>query len=91
MSEPNLRELLAELHGELSSVRSVDQPTGDALRHLADDIRSVLEGGAGPDAAARYRGLRERLRRAVTGFEASHPELARRIEGAIDTLAMLNL
>ena len=47
--------------------------------------------GFAADAAARYRGLRERLRRAVTGFEASHPELARRIEGAIDTLAMLNL
>ena len=91
MSQPELHELLAGLHDELKATASVDQQTREELRHLVDDIRSVLDEASGPGAAARYRGLRERLRHAVTGFEASHPQLARRIEGAIDTLAMLNL
>lgn len=91
MSQPDLHELLAGLHDELVAPRPVDQRTREELRHLADDIRLVLEQSPGPGAEARYRGLRERLQRAVTGFEASHPQLARRVEGVIDTLAMLNL
>lgn len=91
MSHPDLHDLLAGLHDELVATRSVDPHTRDELQHLADHIRSVLDGAPGADAATRYRGLPERLRQAVTAFEASHPQLARRIEGAIDTLAMLNL
>ena len=91
MSQPDLHELLAGLHDELLATRSVDRRTRDELRHLADDIRSVLDEASDPETAARDRGLRERLRSAVTAFEASHPRLARRIEGVIDTLAMLNL
>ncbi len=91
MSQPDLHELLAGLHDELAAARPVDQRTRQELQHLAEAIQSVLDEASNPDAAARYRGLRERLRGAVTAFEASHPQLARRIEGAIDTLAMLNL
>jgi hypothetical protein len=91
MSQPELHDLLAGLHDELVATRSVDRRTRQELQHLADHIRSLLDEAPGPDTAARYRGLRERLGRAVTAFEASHPQLARRIEGAIDTLAMLNL
>lgn len=91
MGEPDLHELLTGLHDELVSTRSVDRRTRAELQHLADHIRSLLDEAEGPDAAARYRGLRERLRDAVTAFEVSHPQLARRIEGTIDTLAMLNL
>jgi Domain of unknown function (DUF4404) len=91
MRQPDLHELLAGLHDELKAAQSVDQPTRQELQHLAAEIRAVLDEGSGLGAAARYRGLRERLRRAVTAFEASHPQLARRIEGTIDALAMLNL
>ena len=91
MSQPDLHELLAGLHDELLAARSVDQRTRAELQRLAEHIRSVLEEKESADAAVRYRGLRARLRHAVTGFEASHPQLARRIEGTIDALAMLNL
>jgi Domain of unknown function (DUF4404) len=91
MSQPDLHELLAGLHEELLATRPADQRTREELRHLVADIRLVLDEKAGPETGARDRGLRERLRRAVTAFAASHPQLARRIEGVVDTLAMLNL
>jgi hypothetical protein len=91
MDEPNLHELLAELHGELVAVRTVDSRTRDELRHLADHIRSVLDDEASRSGAEGYRGLQDRLAQAATAFEASHPQLARRIEATVNTLAMLNL
>jgi Domain of unknown function (DUF4404) len=90
MSQPHLHKLLTELHAELLAARSVDPEDRELLQHLAADIRAVVE--AGPAAPAATRGdLRRRLGEAVGRFEASHPELAKALATAIDTLALYNL
>jgi hypothetical protein len=90
MSQPHLHELLTELHAELLAARSVDPKDRDLLRHLADDIRALVD--KKPRAGQGEPGeLRQRLAEAVSRFEASHPDLAKTLANAIDTLAFYNL
>ena len=89
MSRPQLHKLLTELHDELIRARSVDPKDKDLLRHLADDIRALVE--KEPGAKGEPGELRRRLAEAVGRFEASHPDLAKTLANAIDTLALYNI
>lgn len=91
MDQRRLQELLTALHDELLAAGPVDAENRDLLQHLAGDIRVMLDAEPGTADAARYQGLRGRLRQAATAFEASHPRLATAMEKVIDTLAFYNL
>jgi uncharacterized heparinase superfamily protein len=91
MDQDHLHHLLSELHQELVAARSVEPKDRDLLRHLADDIRSLVEAAPARPAPERYQGLRGRLAAATTAFEASHPRLTAAMEKVIDTLAVYNL
>ncbi|HKV75239.1 MAG TPA: DUF4404 family protein [Gemmatimonadales bacterium] len=84
MDHSRLHNLLSSLHQELKSAESVDPATRKLLEQLRSDLGPIIE--AGPEPSSGYGGLRNRLRSAVVGFEASHPELARSIQGVVDSL-----
>ncbi|MGH6691876.1 MAG: DUF4404 family protein [Gemmatimonadales bacterium] len=85
MSRDDLRRTLEHLHAELGRAGELDAATRDRLRALQADVQAAL------DRTAEESPLRERLEDAIVEFEASHPELARRLAHVIDTLAFYNL
>ena len=91
MNQPHLHKLLTEVHAELLAARSVDPKDRELLRALADDIRTLVAKEPAAAPAGERGELRRRLAEAVSRFEASHPELAKTLANAIDTLALYNL
>ncbi len=85
MSRDDLRRTLEHLHAELGKAGAGDEPTRARLEALQSDVRHAL------DRSPAESPLRERLEDAIVEFEASHPELARRLGAVIDTLAFYNL
>jgi hypothetical protein len=84
MSQEDLRRALEQLHAELGKAGALDDATRERLEALQSDVRHALDRSPGES-------LRERLEDAIVEFEASHPELARRLGAVIDTLAFYNL
>ncbi|MGH7517349.1 MAG: DUF4404 family protein [Gemmatimonadales bacterium] len=85
MSQDDLRRTLEHLHAELGRAGDLDAATRERLRALQADVRNAL------DRSPAESSLRQRLEDAIMEFEASHPELARRLGRVIDTLAFYNL
>jgi hypothetical protein len=85
MTQDDLRRTLEQLHAELGRAGALDPGTRQRLEALQGDVRRALDRSAGETP------LRERLEDAIVEFEASHPELARRLATVIDTLAFYNL
>ena len=85
MSQEDLRRTLEQLHAELGRAGALDPATRGRLEALQEDVRRALDRAGGEPP------LRERLEDAIAEFEASHPELARRLATVIDTLAFYNL
>jgi hypothetical protein len=85
MSQEDLRRTLGQLHAELGRAGALDPATRGRLEALQEDVRRALDRAEGEPP------LRERLEDAIVEFEASHPELARRLATVIDTLAFYNL
>ena len=85
MSQDDLRRTLEQLHAELGRAGALDPATRGRLEALQEDVRRALDRAGGEPP------LRERLEDAIVEFEASHPELARRLATVIDTLAFYNL
>jgi hypothetical protein len=84
MSQDDLRRVLEHLHDELGRAGAADGPTRDRLRSLQAEVRTALDRSPGVT-------LRDRLEDAIVEFEASHPEVARRVAAVIDTLGFYNL
>lgn len=86
MDDSKVRALLSRLHDELRSVDSGDPATRKVVDQLGSQLRPIVESAPGKPPAAGYSGLSGRLREAAVHFEASHPDLARTIEGVVDSL-----
>ena len=85
-----LHEQLAQLHEELSSATSVAPADMELLRKLGEDIK-VLSTAEPAARSSSYESMGKRTREAIQKFQATHPELSRRMERLIDQLALLNL
>jgi ABC-type transporter Mla subunit MlaD len=83
MDKTQLSQTLEQLHAELEHTQSVDDETRESLRHLLSDIRELLEENGQP-SAHRSRSLIEGLNEALSGLEASHPNLALTVERVVD-------
>ena len=69
----NLRELLEKLHNELERVDTTDEQGREMLRHLDEDIRTLINrSGSKIDTDEP---MLERLQEAVDHFEKSYPSL----------------
>ena len=91
MDQDHLHQLLAQLHAELIATRPIDAESRDRLQHLAQDIRVVLDAKPKPASVEPYHAVGAKLKDAVAGFEATHPQLSKTIEQVIETLALYNL
>ena len=88
MSQEDLRRALEQMHAELGRAGALDDATRERLEALQSDVGHALDRSSCESLQER---LRERLEDAIVEFEASHPELARRLATVIDTLAFYNL
>ena len=80
MADPDLRALLAQLHGRLGAARSLDAESREMLATVAGDIERALKNDdAGAIAAEPVEALAVR-------FEADHPSLAGVLRQIMDTL-----
>jgi NAD-specific glutamate dehydrogenase len=89
MDKQQLREQLEQLHAELAQVETLDGTDAEMLRHLASDIREILE--REETHAGHYSGLGEQLKEAVARLEASHPRTTEAMRQVIDQLAYLGI
>ena len=91
-AEPSrLRELLEELHVELSRNPPSGERGQEMLRGLREDIARYDAAAPAIGAETPSRGLRDRLQGMVVGLEESHPQLAGTIEQAMVALSNMGL
>ncbi len=94
MDRQQLRDLLARLHQELATARSVkDDEVGGLLHQVVDDIHRVLDDGQEPsagdapaDTPEEGETLVDRLRDAALEFEGAHPKLTAAVEEIANAL-----
>jgi hypothetical protein len=89
MSDPRLRNAVAEIRAQLANAESLPATTRRSLEHLVRDLEA-LTGPDGIDAEASA-SLRERTTDAVRRLEASHPTLSTTLGNVVDTLAFFGL
>jgi len=86
--ERRLRELLEDLHEELSRGENVDKDAESLLRECMDDIHAALGETGGQDDPART-GLQDRLKASIDHFEEDHAGLALAVRRVMDALGRL--
>ena len=89
MSDPRLRNVVAEIRAQLASAESLPSGTRRSLEQLVRDLEA-LAGPAGIDAESSA-SLRERTTDAVRRLEASHPTLSTTLGNVVDALAFFGL
>lgn len=85
-----LRATLAELEQELRTVSQMDGETRAMLEEAVEEIQAALNVEERSDET-RPGTLQERLEKAATDFDVSHPVLAGLIRRAVDALAQLGI
>ncbi len=87
MDRTKIRQLLADLHRELSGATSVDPESRRMLDQVLRDIQHLTG-----DAPGRVpEGATAQLREAALRLEAEHPRLANALGQLTDTLAKLGI
>ena len=87
MDQQHLRDLLAQLHTELSRGEELDSHSRQLLQDVHDDIERV----AAAPASGEHAQVRGRLQEAVLNFQTSHPQLATNLEQTMNALSNLGL
>ena len=82
MEEPDLTNLLKQLHAELNKVKAVDQQGRQLLRDLDADIRNLLERSDDDTDDS----LLERLQENIDYFEDTHPRLTQALSQLLSAL-----
>jgi hypothetical protein len=82
MTDQKLRELLEQLHIELSRTESVDEKGRELLRHLDADIQKLIE-----PSEASNESISERLQEAIDHFEVDHPAITAALSQILNTLS----
>jgi hypothetical protein len=78
---PELRDLLAQLHTRLHDAKSVDSSSRELLKAVATDIESALaRSGVRPLSAE------SKLEELAARFEVEHPALAEAMRDVVDAL-----
>jgi len=90
MPKKALQQHLSALHEELATSDDLDPALRRQLRHVADDIETLLGEKPVPAAAAGNQ-LHERVQQATVDFEAEYPRLARILGDLADTLTKLGI
>ena len=88
MNEGKLRALLEELQNELATAEADGEETTQALKRLRRDVEKAMEElGEAAQGEFDHAPLGNRLKEAVTRFEATHPRLTGVINNILNVLA----
>lgn len=89
MDKEGLRNHLEQLHAELQQAKPLDENEREMLKHLANDIREILE--SENDDSQQLGQLGKRLQDGLAQFEATHPKAALFMRQLIDQLSVLGI
>jgi hypothetical protein len=84
MADPNRKEILEQLHNDLSQFNPADEQS----RQILNDTRAQIRRAMNDDDSESLVG---RLGDTVSHFEGTHPDLANTIAVVIDTLSNMGL
>jgi len=86
MDQQPLRQLLEQLHTELSRTQALDAEARAQLRKLMAEVQAILERTEeAPDQ--QYQSLSGQLQQAIKQFEISHPQLTWAMGEVLDILS----
>lgn len=86
MEDKDLRDLLTELHAEIENTQEVDEKGLELLRHLKEDISSLLERSEGNPTQANP-SITRNLENTLSHFEVTHPSLTSLISKLLESLS----
>ena len=86
MDKEQLRQMLQQLHTELSQAQSVDADERELLKCLKADVQAILE-RTDEASAQQYRSLSDQLTDALKQYELSHPRLTWAMEEVLEILS----
>ena len=90
MDENSLRELVAQLHAEMSEALRTDPKSRESLSDMMQDINRLIDKPA--DSKSTPPGsLPDRLERVAVQFEANHPTLAASARRLVDLLGEVGI
>jgi uncharacterized membrane protein YccC len=90
MDEKSLRDLAAQLHGELSEALRQDPKSRERLSDMMKDINRLIDKPTDLPSSP-HGSLPERLERVAVQFEADHPTLAASARRLVDLLGEVGI
>jgi uncharacterized protein (DUF2267 family) len=90
MDKNSLRDLVAQLHAELSEALRADPKSRESLSDMMRDINRLIDKPADP-ASSNQASLPDRLERVAVQFEANHPTLAASARRLVDLLSEVGI
>jgi len=96
MTAEELSQTLRKLHEELSGTPELDENTLGSLRLLLGEIEVAIDRAAGDELKAAHTHdpslpVGERLRSAISAFEARHPSLTLSLSKIADGLSAMGI
>jgi hypothetical protein len=90
MDDKELDKLLHQLHDEIEKTHSIDGEGSELLLDLEGDIRKLLERSK-VNPLLLHPSVVQRLERALSQFEVTHPDLTTLISNLLDSFSSAGL
>ena len=90
MDKNSLRDLVAQLHAEMSEALRADPKSRESLSDMMQDINRLIDKPADPVSSPQG-SLPDRLERVAVQFEADHPTLAASARRLVDLLSEVGI
>jgi hypothetical protein len=90
MDKNSLRDLVAQLHAEMSEALRADPKSRESLSNMMQDINRLIDKPADPVSSPQG-SLPDRLERVAVQFEADHPTLAASARRLVDLLSEVGI
>jgi hypothetical protein len=85
MADPELNELLEQLHSEIENTETVDEKGQELLRDIGADIRDLLERSEGSHLQVRASTI-QNLEDSIEYLEITHPTLTTILSRVLEIL-----
>lgn len=90
MSKERIKELLAQLREEIRAT-DIDDELEQLLGKLDDDIETMSDEDAGPDAVVDMDDIVDRAKELEAGFATDHPTAVRVLREVVDLLVRMGI